>query len=243
MKKITKKLRPTGIILCAAILLATGCKRERSLNECESALAENVELPALGNCMGPTLEKGTGTDADTYVYFYTTKGGGRILIGIGQDGMATTTIVYPPYPNFSVQFWGGGHENLNGKHIKDRNGNNRTFVWPDGAKVTLAASGVAGNPTSITIYDGETVLHINTTCKTIEYNGKNGQIARKMDTMQPDGETCTIQLTETGLNFYNEYNEETPCKKIYQNVELGFLRKDNPNQVNDRYDDPRLGHT
>ncbi|MCY1383519.1 hypothetical protein D9M69_716540 [compost metagenome] len=64
-----------------------------------------------------------------------------------------------------------------------------------------------------------------------------------MDELQADGETSVMEDTPDMVWFYNIYNEDTPCNRVYGRVNLGSLPKANENQVNDLYDDPRLAHT
>jgi hypothetical protein len=135
------------------------------------------------------------------------------------------------------------HENLNGKHIKDRLGNNRSVVFPDGTKITLEAAGEAGALQAVSIYDGAESHRINATCVTLEYSALDAAAAQAMDDAQPDGETSTFIISPTGLIFKHIYIETTPGNKVPSSQKLGELYLNNPNQVTDYYDDPRLGHT
>ena len=45
------------------------------------------------------------------------------------------------------------------------------------------------------------------------------------------------------LYFFNTYTENELGNKVIERVDLGSLNSINPNQVNDLFDDPRLGHT
>lgn len=66
-----------------------------------------------------------------------------------EDGL-TITMTDVSYPNrITYQLWGKSatgslraalHENLNGKHIKNRIGNNRTIFFPNGTKITGVAT-------------------------------------------------------------------------------------------------------
>ncbi len=44
---------------------------------------------------------------------------------------------------------------------------------------------------TIDIYDGAGVHHINTTCNTLEYSAVNAGVSKKLDDLQPDGETSS----------------------------------------------------
>ncbi|MCR6722077.1 MAG: hypothetical protein NVV59_17720 [Chitinophagaceae bacterium] len=135
------------------------------------------------------------------------------------------------------------NENLNGKHIKNRIGKNRTIFFPDGTKITCVSTGPEQSVTAVSIYDGAKVHHLNITCDKVEYSTANGAMAKRLEEMQPDGETSTYELNPTGLLFYNIYTEDTPGNKVYQRLNLGQLHLGAPNQVSDLYDDPRLPHT
>ncbi|HRQ51216.1 MAG TPA: hypothetical protein PLR74_11805 [Agriterribacter sp.] len=187
--------------------------------------------------------------------WYEYQSGGGVTIKIQQhvdfEGLRIT-LTDVSYPNhIEYEIWGisesgehsAMHENLNGKHIKDRIGDNRTVFFPDGTKITCVAAGPNKSVTAISIYDGANAHHLNITCNTIEYSASNAAVAKRLDELQPDGETSTYELTDTGLMFYNIYTEDMPGNKVEQRVNLGALFNDNPNNVRDFYDDPRLDHT
>ena len=63
-----------------------------------------------------------------------------------------------------------------------------------------------------------------------------------------DGETASITHNGTGWYYENVYNQALPVNgapspKVPGVVPLGQLIDASPNQVNDLYDDPRVGHT
>ncbi|GGC35097.1 hypothetical protein GCM10011386_29040 [Parapedobacter defluvii] len=231
--------------ICSILLCTTACKKDKEDTE--------NKLPALGTCesvaprLGLTLvEEGT--------YRYKSAGGAIIDIKRKSKESLLITLSYESYPNFTYEFWGdadpgdlgpASHENLNGKHVKDRVGTNRSVIFPDGTKMTYVSTApwYMGGITAISIYDGAIVQHLNMTCFTWEYSAADDFFAKQLDAIQPDGETSTFELTETGLIFYNTYTEDMPGNKVYERVDIGSLAKDNPNQVNDFYDDTRLGHT
>ncbi len=227
---------------CCSLFLFTACKKKTE-----------DELPTLNTCNAVEAKAGL-VSLGNGIYEYQSAGGVTIKIHRRDvfEGL-TITLTDASYPNtITYQLWGGTeesehfsamHENLNGKHIKDRIGNNRTIFFPDGTKITTVAAGPSKSVTAISIYDGPNVQHLNITCDKIEYSGSNEAIAKRLDELQPDGETSTYELTSTGLTFYNIYTEDTPGNKMEQRINLGSLVEDNPNQVNDLYDDPRLAHT
>lgn len=218
--------------------------------------------PSSGEPACPSLAPQGGlTHVEQGKYLYESAGGAEIRIHRISKESLVITLGYKPYSNFSYQFWGdsseeiidsnpdnlspASHENLNGKHIKDRVGKNRTVIFPDGTKMTYesAAPWYMGGVTRISIYDGKNVHHFNMTCFGLEYSSASSTNTQEQDALQADGETSTFELTETGLIFYNIYNEDTAGNKVYERIDLGSLTRNNPNQVNDLYDDKRLAHT
>lgn len=224
-------------------LVLSSCKKSDN--------AVKDDTPELGTCEAVTPKGKLSYNSSTQTYTFRTSGGGTITI-------SNTVILFKhdDYPDLSIEWWGdagtpgnpknsANHENLNGKHIKDREGLRRSFVFPDGAKITTIASGTYyGPPVSISLYDGEEVHHINASCKnTLEYSSINRAFAEKLDAEEADGETATIEINETGLLYLNIYTEDSPGNKIMKRVPLGGLERGKPNQINDFYDDPRIGHT
>jgi len=144
------------------------------------------------------------------------------------------------------------YENLNGKHIKDRFGKTRSVIYPDGTKLTLVVEDTVILHTAwadfhqvkgVVIKAGNICHYINMNCGTLEYCGNNPTHAQQIDALFPDGETSSFELTPTGLIFFNAYNEEISGQKVFERIDLGELFFDSPTQVNDYFDDPRLGHT
>jgi hypothetical protein len=195
--------------------------------------------------------------SDCGLYQYVSDSG--VTIKINAHGVITYTDT-STFPNiFTIQFWGtdgtdkgyayAGLENLNGKHIKDRFGINRTILHPNGLKITLISTGtfpyIAGEDyfTGATIYDGAIVHHIDLVTNHIEYSGNNQYVADNVDANEADGETSTYEVVGTMLYYYNIYTENELGNKIIERVDLGSLNSLDPNQVNDLFDDPRLNHT
>jgi hypothetical protein len=63
-----------------------------------------------------------------------------------------------------------------------------------------------------------------------------------------DGEAASIYLNETGMRMENVYQQDAtpagvPLQKIFGTFLLATTSFANPTQVNDFFDDPRLGHT
>lgn len=233
---------PLSLLAVAGLLLlSSACSKN---NEKEEV------LPELGPCKPVSLSSRLNYNSASGEYTYTTSGGGKISIGLS----STIKIGHRDYEGFGIELWGtlttsggiklsGNHENLNGKHLKDRLGNRRTIVFPDGAKLTIVTKGPADEIISFSIYDVAESHHINFGCNTVEYSGQSAFIAKSLDDAEADGETATFELTATGLLLYNIYHEDEPGNKVYERVMLGELSRSQPNMVNDYFDDPRLGHT
>lgn len=230
--------------LLLLILSLSSCKKDKNDKEEE-------KLPVFGNCK-PVTPAGHISQASTSgPYTFRTNGGGIIIV----DPDKGITIRHDSYTGFSLEFWGdidmpgGGiktsanHENLNGKHIKDRKATRRTIIFPDGAKITFVSNGDRGTLLSVSIYDGEEAHYINPTCNSLEYSSINASISKQLDNLEPDGETSAFEFTPGGLLYFNQYNEESAGNKVVDYYKLGEIYHDQPKAVNDYYDDPRLGHT
>lgn len=183
-------------------------------------------------------------------FTYATSGNGSIVI----DRDESISIGHESYANLEIEFWGlapvgvnmwnsGNHENLNGKHIKDRFGSRRTIVFPDGAKITMIAEGEQGALLTVSIYDGNESHRIDMRRATVTHSSTTQSEATQLDAAEADGETGTFRFTETGLIFENIYIEDSPGDRVPGVVPLGELTRDNPNQVKDFFDDPRIGST
>lgn len=217
-------------------------------NDDDSTEVEECQLISVGNGLSAAEECG--------LYEYVSASG--VTIKINAHGVVTYTDASTFSNDFTIQIWGsdetdnsylyGSHENLNGKHIKDRLGLNRTILHPSGLKITCVSSGSnvftwADYFTSITIYDGAIVHHINLVTNEVEYSGVNQYIADNLDANEADGETSTYEVVGNMLYFFNTYTENELGNKVIERVDLGSLDHTNPNQVNDLFDDPRLAHT
>lgn len=248
----------TSIIACCftlfiitLLLLLTACKKE--INDVDD------DLPVFGTCK-PTASQGHLSFSNpSGPYTFKTSGGGTIVIDLTTGGLSSGIIItHESYPGFKLEFWGlasfkpsANHENLDGKHLKDRLSNRRTIIFPDGAKITFVSESESGPLVSVSIYDGAESHHINCGCGVLEHSSTSQSIVSKLDDAEADGETSAIEFvysntnpgTITGLLFVNIYDEQTPGNKVQNRVKLGEINIANPNQVNDYFDDPRLGHT
>lgn len=231
------------LLLSTIMMMLNSCKK--------SGTVPTDDTPRLGTCVAVIPKGKLSYNSSTQTYTFRTSGGGTVTI-------TSTYILYEhdDYPDLSIEWWGNAgtpdnpmnsanHENLNGKHIKDREGLRRSFIFPDGAKITTVASETYyGPPVSISLYDGAEIHHINAACNNVlEYSGIDRSFAEKMDAEEADGETASIEITEAGLLYLNIYTEDTPGNKILKRVPLGGLERGKRNLINDFYDDPRIGHT
>lgn len=240
-----KTYRKAILLVSCIWLIVSACKKDND--------EIKEEFPELETCKEVKPSSGL-TSSEGGLFVYKSTEGAVIQIKRKSMEALLITLSYEPYENFSYEFWGdadpgnlspASHENLNGKHIKDRFGVNRTVIFPDGTKMTYVSTApwYMGGITAITIYDGDIVQHLNMTCFKLEYSSSNAAFAKHQDAIQADGETSTFEITETGLNFYNIYNEDTPGNKVYKRIELGVLYKNDKTRVDDLFDDERLIHT
>ncbi len=167
-----------------------------------------------------------------------------------------TITVTDRYGRNTVQHWGDPHENLNGKHIKDWGGapgwseNRRSLVLGDGAKLTMSSQGPHGVVRSTSIYDRGNNTQFDNSSNTITHHSTDPVDTAARDAAQFDGETARFTTDPETMqasydNVYNETfdNDGNPVT-VPVNRPLGTTGGcANPNQVNDLFDDPRLGHT
>lgn len=163
----------------------------------------------------------------------------------------TITITDPGGKN-TVQHWGDPHENLNGKHIKDWGGGphweglHRTLLLGDGTKITMEAPGPHGVTTWTAIYDGNRHVQFDNCRSRVAWQGSDASETAQLERTQYDGETSTFTTdAQTGVGKYDTvYNEDERFQRVETPQPLGTTGGlANPNQVNDRFDDPRLAHT
>jgi hypothetical protein len=230
--------------LSLVFLAFSACKKSK--NECG-------ELPAFGICNKVAAAGNLSQTTAAGSFVYKTNGGGTITI----TEQNSIVITHDNYPGFKLEYWGdagvaghplnsANHENLNGKHIKDRVGSRRTIIFPDGTKITTVAAGEVGAPISISIYEGAQAHHINANCNylnVVEYSAVKDCMTKQLDDAEADGETATFEFVPTGLLYVNIYTEVTPGNKVMNRVPLGEIERNNPTLVRDYYDDLRLGHT
>lgn len=229
------------LFILALIGVLAGCKKEKE------------ETAELGSCRAVKPTNGLRKMGD-YGWQYSNSTGTRIHMEFKAGELLFVNLKSHEYSIFDLQFWGGTYvngqpiltiqsENLNGKHVKDRVGNNRTFIYPDGTKITMVSDGPYTAVTAISIYDGDIVHHFNTACGVWEYSANDGAAAKLFEEQQPDGETSALEILDDGLLWCNIYTEDTPGDRVVDRVSLARIFFARPNEVQDYYDDPRFGHT
>ena len=187
------------------------------------------------------------------IWRYTTQGGWTVSITANGG---TVTIVNPHYGvvGTKVEFWGNmpgdpnestfAHENMNGKHIKDRVGNQRTIHTLDGAIITLNVNPNLGR---ISIYDHDQSHRLDRVGNALVV-ARSCACAFYEEALEPDGEASGFVIDGEGYLWRNLYDQDvtgdgSPGPKVPNVQPLSRVIESNPNQVNDYYDDPRLGHT
>jgi len=194
--------------------------------------------PAGGSTTAPTgrLSQPAGPGSPAR---YVTSAGWLVIMDL------STITVISPDEKATYQHWGHPHENLNGKHVKDWLTTRRTMLLPGNAMITLKASGPHGVVDAVSIYDVDQTHKLNMTNNTV---AMSALLVRVGEATEPDGETMRIWHIGNGRYYAeNVYSEETTGEGSaaqQDEVPLGATGGDaNPNQVNDYYDDLRLGHT
>lgn len=185
---------------------------------------------------------------------FTTSDGWKIWIS-----RYVVTVIEPAIHD-ALQLWGGTtdpaafaalHENLNGKHIKDRFGKNRSILLPSGALMTIVTEGEGGPAITLSIYEGGQSHTFDTRAtKLVHTSAGDAATAAAREQAEADGETATLTILPNGSTvFTNVYTQEEsstgqPLEKVWESVPLGTTGGyANPRQINDLFDDPRLDHT
>lgn len=183
---------------------------------------------------GQLCQKGKGKPIS-----YTTSGGYKVNVN-----KHTITITDPNGKNV-LKHWGDPHENLNGKHLKDWEGKQRSIVLGDGTKITMTADGPHGVTRNTSIYDGRQNVQINNDKNQIKHHSFNPWDTAMREARQYDGETSIFRTNRNGAAIYNNiYTEDKNFGINYQYKAIGRTGGyNNPSKTYDFYDDPRLRHT
>jgi hypothetical protein len=222
-------------------------------SEGKSASAQITVNAALPASCGSTVTTGRLTySAATSTYHYVTAGGWTFSL----NGNGVVTIINPAYgvAGTKVEFWGSqiggpevanfGHENMNGKHIKDRVGDQRTVTTLDGAIITMNANPNLGR---VSIYDHDQTHRIDRVGG-VNVVTRSCALPFFEETLEADGEASGFKIDVEGYWWMNLYNQTygpggVPGPKVPAIVPLGQVLESQPNMVNDYYDDLRVGHT
>jgi hypothetical protein len=170
---------------------------------------------------------------------YTTSGGYKIKVD------KHDIFITDPSGKNTVKHHGDPHEDLNGKHIKDWAGKQRTIVLGDGTKITMKADGPHGVTLGTSIYDGRQNVQIENSSNKVSHHSFNLADTLTREKQQHDGETSTFTTDRSGAGIYNNiYTEDESFNvtKLYQKLARSGGSVD-PKKVEDFFDDPRLGHT
>jgi len=135
---------------------------------------------------------------------YRTSGGWNVQIDKDK------VIITDPTGKQKVEHSGDPHEYVNGKHIKDWEGKDRSLVLPDGTKITMNASGPQGLVEHTSIYDGNQNIQIDNRSNQIEHRSFNPYDTRMREAYQADGETSSLRTSWDGnkLSYDNLYTQD-----------------------------------
>ncbi|MBL9173695.1 MAG: hypothetical protein JNL10_09190 [Verrucomicrobiales bacterium] len=187
------------------------------------------------------------TQPQAGIWEVTTAAGWKIRV----DPASSSVVIFAPNGREKLENWGDGnvHENLNGKHLKDWFSDSRTVIIPGEGMVTLTRG---RNPATskvtiqtVSIYDADQTHRIDMHSGTVTLSRLQPRVG---EAAEPDGETCRFWDAGNGAFLENIYTQDSASntgQPIPQtHVPLGKTGGDaNPTQVNDLFDDPRLGHT
>lgn len=133
---------------------------------------------------------------------YTTRGGWNVSI----DGHKI--VMTDPSGQHKIEHSGDPHEYLNGKHVKDWQGKDRTVILPDGTKITMNADSPQGLVKGLSIYDGDRNIQVDNLANKITSQSNNGYETRAKEAWQADGETAMVSYGRDGINYSNLYNQD-----------------------------------
>lgn len=157
---------------------------------------------------------------------YTTRGGYKVTVD--KDKVS----VKDPNGN-EVKHHGDPHEDLNGKHIKDWEGKQRSMVLADGTKITLSAEDAKGVTKHTSIYDGGQNVQIDNSKNEVQHQSYNDMDTWMREAAQYDGETAVFRPDANGgAVYYNVYNQ-AENGAFTQNYD--WLGRANGQKVDDLY--------
>ena len=162
----------------------------------------------------------------------------------------------------TVEMWGHPHENLNGKHLKDWWGDRRSLILDDGTKITMHADSAHTMVHKMSIYDGQISIEFNNDNNTVLHHSTDPAVAQLREVAEADGETGYVAFEPNNApgaigtvffrNIYTQANPGPAPQCLVMPVDVACVDDplsrtgdlyQNPKQVNDLVDDPRLAHT
>lgn len=128
----------------------------------------------------------------------------------------TSCILTAPGGAVTLELWGtDGHENLNGKHVKDFASTRRTYLLPGDAIFTFNLAKklpTDAGPTiqTISIHDADQSHRINLHTNSIESSSFSARVG---EASEADGETARVWDTGAGVYMENIYTESRPGQR------------------------------
>lgn len=160
---------------------------------------------------------------------YKTSGGYSVKID-----KHTITITDPNGKN-TQQTWGDPHENVNGKHVSDWAGKQRSIVLGDGTKITMSANDPKGVVNSTSIYDGRMNVQVENGSNTVTHFSMNPRDTAYREQSQYDGQTAIFTTNPRNgvARFADIYNQDANFNVTQQYKQIastgGYA---NPSTVN-----------
>lgn len=184
----------------------------------------NGNMQCHGGKTGQLSQKGKGKPIS-----YTTRGGYQVTVNKDKVSIKDAK-------GNEIRHRGDPHEDLNGKHIKDWKGKQRSIVLDDGTKITMSAKGPKGVTEHTSIYDGRQNVQINNKKNEIEHHSMNGYDTMQREMAQYDGETARFSTNRQGdAMYYNVYNE---AQNGVITRMFDWLAQASGGKVHDMFDDP-----
>lgn len=153
---------------------------------------------------------------------YTTRGGWNVNI----DGHKI--VMTDPSGQHKIEHSGDPHEYLDGKHVKDWQGKDRSVILPDGTKITMNADSPQGLVKGLSIYDGDRNIQVDNLNNKVTHQSMNSWDTRSREAWQADGETAIVSYGRDGINYSNLYNQDKNLgfTSIYKDLGTMPYKKD-----------------
>lgn len=145
---------------------------------------------------------------------YTTSGGWQVTVDHDK------VIAKDPSGQHNITWSGDPHEYVDGKHVKDWDGKERTMILPDGTKITAEATAANGLIQNTSIYDGNRNVQIDNNQNSVTHTSANPWDTRSREAWQPDGETAMVSLDRCGLGYTDVYTQDQNLgfKRTYKDI-------------------------